>query len=145
MCQAASPGRFSTLCLRNAACVSPYAKALFRRCLESADSSVTAAVTGRGDLINLFILILYEKCACYWPRSSLFLFPQMMNLHTPPASYCTCFHSRLRTSLQTEGRKGRKGGGEKRRGGVFMCVFEQVKLALWRGRGKGGRREKWDG
>lgn len=41
---------FPTLCFRNSVCASLFPKALFSRHLESMDSSVTAAVTGRGVL-----------------------------------------------------------------------------------------------
>lgn len=49
-----------------------------------------------------------------------------MNLHSPPASYCTCFLSVLGTSLQT-------GGGGKDEGArLCVCLCEQVKLFLQR-------------
>ena len=68
------------------------------------------------DWQGCFFLLLLWKSAAYWPAgSSVFSVSQRMNLHSPPASLCACFHSLVGTSLQT-------GGGEKRRGSVFMCV-----------------------
>lgn len=75
--------------VRDVACVSSFAEALPRCCLESDDLSVTAAV------IDVCVFFFFSSI----DRAGQVL--QFSEEKSPPASCCTCF--KHRTSLQTRG------------------------------------------
>lgn len=107
MCQAASPGP------------APALDPVFEKrsvCFSASRSFVLPLFAERGLLSDsscdwqgwaFFILfVCFFKICCLLTRPFGVSVSQRVNLHSPPASYRTCFHSRLGTSLQT-------GGGER--------------------------------